>query len=54
MYDSRGSPYDKLKDKVIFSYSVNKDDDIFIKKGNIVDVITMETDGSWHNIVYGI
>ena len=52
MPDSRGQlqqEVNKLKAKVLFSYTADKDDEITIKEGDIVDVITMETeeDGWW-------
>ena len=47
--DSRGQLHNKLKAKVIFSYTANEDDEVTIKEDDIVDVITMETgqDGWW-------
>ena len=50
-----GSPHDQLKAKVMFSYTASQDDEITIKEGHIVDVITMETgqDG-WWLVRYGI
>ena len=48
-FDLMGSPHDQLKAKVLFSYTASQDDEITIKEGDIVDVITMETgqDGWW-------
>ena len=48
-FDSRDQHDDQIKAKVMFSYTAEKDDEITIKKGGIVDVITMETgkDGWW-------
>ena len=38
----------------MFSYTVDKDDEITIKEGDIVDVINMETDqDGWWLIRYG-
>ena len=47
--NSRGHLNKKLKAKVLFSCTANEDDEITIKEGDIVDVITMETeyDGWW-------
>ena len=48
-FDLMGSPHNQLKAKVMFSYTASQDDEITIKEGDIVDVITMETgqDGWW-------
>lgn len=48
------SPHDQLKAKVIFSYTANQDDEITIKEGGIVDVITTETlEDGWWLVRYG-
>ena len=49
-----GSPHDQLKAKVMFSYTASEDDEITIKEGDIVDVITMETGHGWWLVRYGI
>ena len=48
-FDLMDSPHNQLKAKVMFSYTASQDDEITIKEGDIVDVITMETgqDGWW-------
>ena len=43
-----------LKAKVLFSCTANGDDEITLKKGDIVDVITMETEyDGWWLVHYG-
>ena len=52
--DSRGQLHKKLKAKVMLSFTADEVDEITIKEGDIVDVITMETEqDGWWLVCYG-